>query len=464
MRPDLATADAEAVIGYLLTPGAVPESEAIAPDLFPVTGHRFIVHAIRALRDAGTPPDPVAVIAALDREGHLEAAGGRAYIHRLTDGIPFGAVGWRAIRPSLEVLKEAAAERKIRALCSDIGLAAANGHTREQLAEMARTVAEQDFGADDAVIRPLDLTATPEPVPQIVRGVIPAGGKTLIVAPSNTGKGWIALDLALSVVTGDAWLGLEEHRVSNNAGGVVIVDEESPRHGLHSRLARLAAGRRLDLADLALLLTVYSSQGVNLGNPRAWEALDAVIRRQKPALVIMDPAGPMLCGSDCDPDVVAAYLARVDAIRRRGPAVLIVHNTGWGDEDRPRGRSEWRDRVDVELDLAKTRDQDTIRIAWGKARDWHPPAPFLVRREQSAEGVRLVYGGPAEGETLAGKDRDSALWDFVASGPMRTRTFAETKEHFVGADGKGERGFYRSVDRLKKDARLETTGTGYHAL
>lgn len=62
--------------------------EVLRPDDFYREAHGRICSAIRDLFSAGEPVDGITVPDELERRGHLESVGGRAYVHTLVAGVP----------------------------------------------------------------------------------------------------------------------------------------------------------------------------------------------------------------------------------------------------------------------------------------------------------------------------------------------------------------------------------------
>ena len=62
--------------------------EILRPDDFYREAHQRICEAVRDLFSAGEPVDGITVPDELERRGHLESVGGRAYVHTLVNGVP----------------------------------------------------------------------------------------------------------------------------------------------------------------------------------------------------------------------------------------------------------------------------------------------------------------------------------------------------------------------------------------
>ena len=456
--------DAErGVVGGVLGSGDVdPAGDLELSDLWDER-HRLTLDAARQLDQDGEPVNILTVKDQLDRNGELGKAGGVAFVASLPDGVPTGPASIRAV--AAIVARKARQRARIELLHR--GLEDQRNGASRWPGILEELNAAQ--GPAEKAITPLDLTADPRPLPQLVAGVIPAGGRLLVAAPSNVGKTWLALDLALAAVTGDPWLGLEEHRIAGNKGPAVLVDEESPAGLLRHRLARLAQGRGLDLAapELAERLVVFAQQGIAIGDAKRWGALVAEVRRLKPCLVVLDPAIRMLTGSDSTAEDVAAFWRAVGELQRAGggeTAALVVHHSGWVEKDRPRGSTDWRGGTDVELSLSRGESRDRVRVTWRKVRDGEWPAPMWVGLEFDPNAVRLTHGGSAEErERMTTQELKTALLSFLALAPEGSRLRSEALVEFC-PDGSGSRNLDRAVKELKKEQKICSRDGGYALL
>lgn len=453
-----------AALGAVLI-AAPPAAEILAE----VRGHEFrdprhrkIAGAIRIAATRGSTVDVETVRAELVQAGQLADAGGIAYLAGLVDGVP-KSDRWRSY---LEPVRRLAWRRAVQHRARQLSDAANNGHEDADLSAEIEALGTLAHPTAGGTLVALDLSREPEPTPELVRGVIPAGGRVLVAAPSGTGKSWLALDLVLSIVTGDPWLGLDEHRIASNDGPALIVEEEASAGALHHRLARLARGRGLDLAapEVRERIVAYAGQGVHLADARRWGALVDEARRRRPCLVVLDPAIRMLPGSDSDSEAVAAFWRGVGELQREGGcAVLVTHHAGWIESNRPRGSTDWRAAVDVEIDLGRGETRDVLKVAWGKVRDGIQPSPMWVRLDYEGDTVRLHYEGAVEGERLTGRDLEVAVLRFVGNGPDGHRDRGDLLSEFC-PDGRGVRTLDRAVARLKREGALRLLGGQYAAL
>lgn len=156
-----------------------------------------------------------------------------------------------------------------------------------------------------------------EEPPCIVRGMVPAGLTILAGAPKK-GKSWMSLAMAISVATGQPFLGME-----TQAGDVLYLDLESAQFRLQKRLSTLLVGpgpERLWISHNSERL-----DGGLLEQLQQWaESVDA------PSLVIIDTFGRVDAGKKKGENAyqgdtrVLGELQKFAIQRRLG--VLIVHH------------------------------------------------------------------------------------------------------------------------------------------
>lgn len=199
----------------------------------------------------------------------------------------------------------------------------------------------------------LDLFEGPAPVMRwLVKDTLPLACPCLLAAAGGTGKGMLALDLALRVASGtpevsgainlnrnqDAWLGssVEDH------GAVVILTAEDSRDTIHQRLEALdpdgarrvnAKGRLyiVPLPNAGGPMQLVISAGYNAGykNTEAFDALRRQLRRIPDLkLINIDPLASFV-GVDVNADPQAgAYVQGVLAslAEETGACVLVAHH------------------------------------------------------------------------------------------------------------------------------------------
>ena len=101
-----------------------------------------------------------------------------------------------------------------------------------------------------------ELEGQPIPARQwLVDGLIPSGTVSLLGGDGGTGKSLLALQLAVAVATGGAWLGLPV-----TSGRAIYISAEDDHDELHRRLSDITCAEGVTLADLDNL-TVRSLAG-----------------------------------------------------------------------------------------------------------------------------------------------------------------------------------------------------------
>jgi hypothetical protein len=185
------------------------------------------------------------------------------------------------------------------------------------------------------------------PVEWLIEGLLSIGALGVLYGQSGGGKTFVALDWALSVATGQAWLGR-----TVQSGPVVYVAAEG-RAGVGSRVAawkqhfgieRIERGRFIlepvqlrERSDLDLLKAKID--GANL----------------QPALIVFDTFARCFVGGDENTSKEMGQF--LDACRRlqdeTHAAVLLVHHTGKTGEQE-RGSSAMRAAADAMFKVSKT--------------------------------------------------------------------------------------------------------------
>jgi RecA-family ATPase len=160
---------------------------------------------------------------------------------------------------------------------------------------------------------------------------------------SKSYKTWIALDLALSLVSGEPFLGRHQVRRS---GPVLLIQEEDPAPVLQERLRLIAKQKgmlpKLEIARSDLIRITYPDyplhiinlQGFNLGAEEKIDQVRRLIAEINPVAVIMDPLIVMLAGTGADENKATEISMVLQAVKmwreEFGCAVIIVHHWNKG--------------------------------------------------------------------------------------------------------------------------------------
>lgn len=165
---------------------------------------------------------------------------------------------------------------------------------------------------------------------------------------SKSYKTWIGLDLALSVLSGEPFLG--EHPVGR-IGPVLLIQEEDPTAILQERLRLIAkaknmlptsqvTGKRTAIIDWKEYpLTVMNTQGFSLATPNHIAQVRRLIGRINPVMIMLDPLVNMMGQIDEHRATeVVELLREIKQWREEfGCNVVVVHHwnkTATGEADR----------------------------------------------------------------------------------------------------------------------------------
>ncbi len=230
----------------------------------------------------------------------------------------------------------------------------------------------------------------------LVKGWLDRNCLSMLYGPSNAGKTFVALDIAIHIAAGQPWRGL---RV--NGGPVLYIAAEGGA-GIRNRLAAI----KREHPEMASAPFTLLPVGLDLHGQGDALAVCEIMPDEAPALVVVDTlARSMGAGDENTAKDAALFVRNCDLIREAtGAHVMVIHHTG-KDEDRgARGSSALRAAVDNEIQV--TSDWEILSR---KQRDQEPPKPLHFK----LRSVRL--GTDEDGEPVT-----SAVVD-VAEPPKPTR-------------------------------------------
>ena len=209
---------------------------------------------------------------------------------------------------------------------------------------------------------PLLLAADIEPVldaAELVQSLLGAGTAAIIYGESNSGKTFLATDLALSVAAARPWAGRRVERA-----GVIYCALE----GGHSFRNRVVAWLRHHKINPAGLPFAAVPTAINMLDPSADLAKLAKTISIASArfgcavgLIVVDTLSRALAGGDENsPEDMGALVRNMDWLREAtGAAVLFVHHSGKDLTRGARGHSLLRAAVDTEIEVT---DREGARV------------------------------------------------------------------------------------------------------
>lgn len=261
------------------------------------------------------------------------------------------------------------------------------------------------------------LTSSTRP---LVKGLLDQGAMTVLYGESNTGKTFVAMDLAFHIAAGMAWGG---RRVAKMA--VVYVAAEGGA-GARKRAAALHArfGTKAEDVPFFFLLAPVNLLRADADLAPLIESIQAI--GLVVGLVVIDTLSRAMAGGDENTSTdMGAMVKHLDAVRSAtGAHLLVVHHTGKDRARGARGHSLLRAATDTEIEIAdgqievtKQRDIDkgfgsafrldvvqlgidadgdpitscTVRlVADGDAVEDAPSAPLTGKEKEVAEAVAAL--------------------------------------------------------------------------
>lgn len=253
------------------------------------------------------------------------------------------------------------------------------------------------------------LLAKPEPsLTWLIEGLWTDQSKGLIAGNPNIGKTWLALDMLISIVSGELCLG--QFKPPVRAPGLLI-EEEASHLNLSRRIHALARGRGLSHASLSEL---YHMTHQFPKIPTHEKELISLIRGSGVKLVVFDSLRRFHTAKENSSDEMQAVLDSFSRIGlETGASVILLHHLSKSGNDqsvkkpifeRMRGTSDlwaWRDCL---IGLEGEEESDTSLCSF-QFRDAENPMPIRIKRtiDEATGAIKLVAVALEDSEETAEK-------------------------------------------------------------
>jgi hypothetical protein len=190
--------------------------------------------------------------------------------------------------------------------------------------DTAKPEKEEKSGVDIWTLASL-RAAEFEPREPIVEDIIAEGEMIALVGKPKAGKSRLGQQLALAVSRGENLLG---HSVPKPRR-VLILDLENRAIGVRARFQKMSRGSDGDERVFIYAPETLSDGGITLATASGVKALQNIVARVKPELLIIDTWRLLLAGDENKTEVVVRGLKILSSLRRLLPrmAILIVHHT-----------------------------------------------------------------------------------------------------------------------------------------
>ena len=202
-----------------------------------------------------------------------------------------------------------------------------------------------------------------------------------IIAPSKAGKSWLVNGLALSVATGEPWLG----KFPTVQGPVLIIDNELHPETIAHRLKLVAEARGLDVSADDRSITVWPLRGglLDMGNIAA-----TLAKREKGefSFIIVDAFYRTLeakMDENSNADMAKMYNTVDGIAKATGAAAALVHHASKGNQseksvtDVGSGAGSISRAADTHLILRRHQEEDSYVLDLA-TRSWPRPAPLCL--------------------------------------------------------------------------------------
>ncbi len=189
------------------------------------------------------------------------------------------------------------------------------------------------------------------PRAMLLNPILPERSLSMLYSPRGTGKSWLGLSIGLAVASGSPLLRWTAPRPRN----VLYVDGEMPLAELQLRLASIKAGMGAEIPNegFRILAADNTEAGINLSSNEGQQALEVHLGGID--LLIFDNLSTLMAsGSEGASDAWLPMQNWLLRLRRKGIAVLIVHQAGVNG--RQRGTSRREDALDTVIALRRPGD------------------------------------------------------------------------------------------------------------
>ncbi len=251
-----------------------------------------------------------------------------------------------------------------------------------------------------------------EPPSWLIEGILPEASVAAIVAPSYSGKSFIAVDMACSIASGTPYHGRQVA-----SGEVFCVIGES-RSGWRRRVASWCKDRGVDVSRQSLGLHC-SKYGLNFRDPATIDGIKAELRAcESVKLIIIDTlARSFGGGNENAAQDMGQFIDACDQLKFEfGAAVLIVHHMGKDSGAGARGSSAFYGALDTSM-LVKRVGTD-IQLICDKQKEAleFKPLQFCyvnLREKEDPPVLQLVATSTRTLGPRLGKNDQLALETFV---------------------------------------------------
>ena len=238
----------------------------------------------------------------------------------------------------------------------------------------------------------------------LVQGLFPQIGTSVLYGAPGLGKSFVALDCVLSIAAGLAVFGRKALQ------GFAIYLSTEGKTGMRARAEAWALSRGLDIAELPVAII---EEPMNIKDPAIAATLIELIHRLEKAtgtrcrFVCIDTLSQNLFGDENSQDVMAQFAGSITKISSMlETQVCAIHHTGKDESKGPRGSSVINGNYDTLLQLSAGEVDREVILRTGKQKNGKKTALSIILEEVSCgtdrdgEEVRSLAVSIDSGEML----------------------------------------------------------------
>ena len=228
--------------------------------------------------------------------------------------------------------------------------------------------------------------------PPVIDGVLRQGHKMMLSGPSKAGKTFSLMELALSVATGESWMGLNCKK-----GVVLYINLELDEKSCFNRFKKIGQARGInDVSGVR----IWNLRGYNVPFEDLAPYIASMVKQDKLSMVIIDPIYKLFTGSENNQEIVADFCRKLDVIAKAGASVVYCHHHSKGTQankdsmDRASGSGVFARDADALIDMVQLvpgRDTD-LELEENGITAWL--VSFTLREFKSRKPLKVLFDYP----------------------------------------------------------------------
>lgn len=205
----------------------------------------------------------------------------------------------------------------------------------------------------------------------LIRDILPASGLAIISGREKSGKTFLALNMVLSIASGERfWQALPGRKIQDaSRDGIIIYISAEGTAGFRMRKKAHALFKGWSPEMMKSVRFFDIQAAPNMRNPSDLRDLITEISRtgRKISAIVIDTLARTLCGNENDGQEVTEYINSCDHLSREFKTlVVLVHHLGKDNEKGLRGHSSLPAAVDVEIRVERHDDVRSVSVMTAK--------------------------------------------------------------------------------------------------